>query len=154
MDTTIETIGTVLSIALRPGHGVSMIEVTRAKAQAGAGLIEEGRKVSAKRGVSLLAAGQWPAVCADLGRQVPWTARRANVLIDCEDLSRFAGKTLQIGESVRLKVSFETDPCAHIESLTPGLHDALKPQWRGGVCCEVLLGGNLEVGDRLVVMGA
>jgi len=145
-------IGQVLAIAIRPAHGEPMRDVTAVTATKGGGLVEEGRKVGAKRGVSLLAAGQWPDVCEDLGLELPWTARRANLLIDCDDLSRFEGMTLCIGEHVKLRVSFETKPCAHIESLTSGIRKALTPAWRGGVCCEILEGGAIAIGDTLEVV--
>ncbi|MEM9415111.1 MAG: MOSC domain-containing protein [Planctomycetota bacterium] len=145
------SIGHVQGLALRTAKGEPVTLVEQVTAELGQGLREEGRGAKNKRGVTLLAAGQWPAVCQALGREVPWTARRANVLIDCQTLLQHLGKTLCIGDEVRLEATLETVPCSHIESLTPGLSEALKPEGRGGLCCRVVAGGVIRVGDAVRV---
>lgn len=143
---TAQPIGEVQALAIRPARAETMQLVDAVTAEKDGGLIEEGRGAKNKRGVTLLAAGQWPAVCESLGRDVPWTARRANILIGCDALLHYMGKTLCIGDEVTLEVTAETVPCGHIESLTPGLFEALKPEGRGGLCCRVLMGGVIRVG--------
>ncbi|XAM00584.1 MOSC domain-containing protein [Phycisphaeraceae bacterium D3-23] len=140
-------IGDVQALALRPAKGEPIVLVKQVTAEQDGGLLEEARGAKKKRGVTLLAAGQWPAVCDALGRDVPWTARRANILIGCDALLQHLGKTLCIGDDVRLEATLETVPCGHIESLTPGLFEALKPKGRGGLCCRVVTGGVIRVGD-------
>jgi MOSC domain-containing protein YiiM len=36
-----------------------------------------------------------------------------------------------------------------MEAIVPGLKDALTPDWRGGVCARVLVGGTIGVGDEI-----
>ena len=101
-----------------------------------------------RRQITVLAREAWEAACADLGRDVPWTARRANLLIEGLELPRRAGDVIAIGD-VRLEVHVEIDPCQRMDEAAPGLRAALKPDWRGGVGCRVLQGGAVAVGDTV-----
>ena len=56
------------------------------------------------------------------------------------------GVRLRIGEIV-LEVTEETKPCHLMERAQAGLLNALKPDRRGGVCCNVVAGGSIAVGD-------
>ena len=56
------------------------------------------------------------------------------------------GARLRIGELV-LEVTEECDPCLVMDRAVPGLRAALTPDWAGGVCCRVLSGGTIAVGD-------
>ena len=71
---------------------------------------------------------------------LPWTTRRANLLVAGVRLPRASGGILQIG-SVRLEVTAQTYPCARMEDARPGLLKALAREWRGGVTCRVVEGG-------------
>ena len=44
-------------------------------------------------------------------------------------------------------VNGETAPCRRIDGDTPGIMDALKPDWAGGVYGQVVVGGSIAVGD-------
>jgi MOSC domain-containing protein YiiM len=59
-----------------------------------------------------------------------------------------AGWQLLIGE-VALEVTEETKPCALMERAHAGLRRAMTPDWRGGVCCRVISGGTIAVGDEV-----
>jgi MOSC domain-containing protein YiiM len=48
-----------------------------------------------------------------------------------------------------LEVTRHTDPCERMEALAPGLFAALTPDWRGGACTRVLMGGRIAVGDEI-----
>ena len=76
---------------------------------------------------------------------MPWTVRRANLLIEGLDLRETTGARLRIGDVV-LQVSCETEPCYRMEEAVPGLKAALEPGWRGGVCCRVVKGGAITPG--------
>lgn len=102
----------------------------------------------AKRQVTILAREDWDTACAELGMQVLWTARRANLFIEGLKLPRRAGDIVAIGD-VRLEIMLETDPCQRMDEAAPGLQDALRPDWRGGVCCRVLEGGAITLGDTI-----
>ena len=102
-----------------------------------------------KRQVSILAREDWDAACAELGREIPWHLRRANLFIEGVRLPRWTGDTLCIGDHVRLRIMVETDPCFRMDEIAMGLQAALRPDWRGGICCRVLSEGPVAVGDRV-----
>lgn len=145
--------------------------------------MQGGRKVSEKRGITLLASQQWAAVQQDLKDKhsnLPWTARRANVLLDVAAIADLnlpippsvkpplpdrqdaantdpftllglIGRQLKIGTAL-LEVTVETKPCSHIDRLTPGLRKALLPDGRGGVCCRVIENGAIATGDPATLL--
>ena len=110
------------------------------------GLRRPGKE--ARRQVTVLAREGWEAACADLGRDLPWTTRRANLLVEGIALPRRAGEILAIGD-VRLEVSVEVEPCERMEEAAPGLQAAMRSDWRGGVGCRVLQGGDIALGDEI-----
>lgn len=103
-----------------------------------------------RRQVTLIERQDWDSAMAELGVSHPWSARRANILVDGLDLPQVAGTVLRIGE-VRLMVMVECDPCQRMDAVEPGLQAALKQDWRGGVCTRVLTGGVIAVGDVIAV---
>lgn len=119
--------------------------------------VEEGVqgnvRTSRRRKVSVLSAEAWEAACAELGVDLPWTLRRANLLVEGLDLPREPGARLRIGDVV-LEVTQETDPCAVMDAQHPGLKAALTPDWRGGVSCRVVEGGQVTVGDAVLRVAA
>jgi MOSC domain-containing protein YiiM len=105
-----------------------------------------------KRQVTVLAREAWAAACAELGRDVVWTARRSNLLVEALELPREPGAVIAIGD-VRLEVTMQIDPCQRMEEAAPGLQAALVPDWRGGVGCRVISGGDIAVGDAIWIEG-
>lgn len=112
------------------------------------GVIRPGAK--GKRQVSLMERADWDAAMVELGRDVPWWERRANLLVEGLDLPQTPGHLLRIGD-VLLVVTGECDPCVRMEAVAPGLEAALTPDWRGGALARVLTGGMIAVGDRITV---
>ena len=108
-----------------------------------------------RRAVTILAIEDWRAALAALPNPIdlPWTARRANLLVDGILLPRAIGAILEIG-SVQLEVTFRTTPCARMEEAAPGLLKALALNWRGGVTTKVLEGGEIEIGALVRVLYA
>jgi MOSC domain-containing protein YiiM len=100
------------------------------------------------RQVTVVSADSWRDACRDLGMEVPWTRRRANLLLSGIDLRDTEGALLQIGD-VRLEVAEENPPCRVMDIQQEGLRNALKPDWRAGVGCRVLSGGRIKVGDAV-----
>lgn len=143
------SLGQVLAIALRPLRAQAMELVEAARAARDGCLLGDHSK-SAKRGITILSAPQWADVVSDLGFDLPWHSRRANVLIDAKDLGRLVGKTIRIGE-VEILVNGITYPCAHIEEMQPGLLKALTGD-RGGVYGKILNDGEVRVGDVVRVL--
>lgn len=110
------------------------------------GVADDFRGRPGKRQVTVLSTRAWQAACAALGREVPWTTRRSNLLVDDIDLPQRTGDTICIGD-VRLRVTMEVDPCSRMDEQCDGLRAALSPEWRGGVACTVVAGGSIAVGD-------
>ncbi|BCA61780.1 molybdenum cofactor biosynthesis protein [Sphingomonas sp. HMP9] len=111
------------------------------------GRVKPGGK--GRRQVTLLERGDWAAAMAEVGADFPWQDRRANLLVDGFDLPQIPGMRLRIGADVVLEITRHTDPCDRMDALAPGLFAALTPDWRGGACARVLMGGVIAVGDEI-----
>jgi MOSC domain-containing protein YiiM len=144
------TSGKLIAIATRLKSRAPMVEIDAAEITAAAGVVGDFRGKPGKRQVTVMSAADWARACEALGQDLPWTTRRANLLVDDLPICDTAGATLQIGD-VTLQVTGETDPCERMEEAAPGLRVALTPEWRGGVCCRVLTGGAIRVGDAVTI---
>ena len=140
------TAGKVLGIARRGKTRAPMEALDAADVTVEAGVDGDVRGSLRDRQVTVLARESWEAACTDLGRELPWTVRRANILVEGLHLAGETGKTIRIGE-LELVVTGETDPCSRMEEQAAGLREALLPDWRGGVTCRVAQGGAIRVGD-------
>ena len=138
--------GRLAGIARREKKRAPMETLESAEISAETGMANDSRGKPGKRQVSLLSAAAWQAACDDTGTDAPWTTRRANLLIEGLDLPKTAGQIVAIGD-VRLRTTVEIDPCSRMDEQVPGLTDALTPDWRGGIGCEVIAGGVVTVGD-------
>ena len=132
-----------------PMETVDHVEVTVAGGLHGdhRGAVKPGGK--GRRQVTLLERIDWDAAMAEVGRNIPWYERRANLLVEDLDLPQVAGARLRIGRDVLLEVTRHTDPCERMEALAAGLFAALTPDWRGGACSRVLAGGIIAIGDEI-----
>jgi MOSC domain-containing protein YiiM len=139
----------VKGIAYRSKPKAPMTETKRVEITCDSGVVPDFRGKPGKRQVTLLSLQSWQDACAELGVELPWTLRRANILIDGLRFSAFdVGRIIRIGEA-ELQVMIETDPCPRMDAQHPGLTAALTPDWRAGVCCKVLKGGTVQVGDAV-----
>lgn len=143
--------GRVLAIArCREKRGpMELMEAAEVDVDAGIAGDPRGRKTG--RQVTVLAREAWDAACADLGRTLPWTTRRANVLIEGLDLARTRHRQLRIGPT-EYRIAMQTQPCFLMDRFEAGLKEALRPDWRGGVCLEVARGGRIAVGDGVELL--
>ena len=98
--------------------------------------------------VTVVSEEAWRDTTADLGVELPWTMRRANVLIRGIDLFDTAGARLHLGEAI-LEITGENDPCWLMDKQHRGLRKALTPRWRAGVSCRVIRGGTLKRADAV-----
>lgn len=117
----------------------------RASLVAGRGLAGNANQ-GGRRQVTILNEESWADALADLGADLDPSLRRANLLISGIPLEKTRGRILRIG-SCRLRIFTETTPCYQMDEAYPGLQRALRPAWRGGVCAQVLEGGEIAVGD-------
>ncbi|GAA3272144.1 MOSC domain-containing protein [Sphingomonas yabuuchiae] len=101
-----------------------------------------------RRQVTLIERADWDAALAEIGRDIPWQERRANLLVEDFDLPQIPGTRLRIG-TVLLQITMECDPCHRMDAIADGLQAALTPDWRGGVCTRVIEGGTIRIGDNI-----
>ena len=142
--------GRLKSIARHAVRGGAMETVGTAAVSIEDG-VEGNVRTSRRRKVTVVAAEAWAAACAELDADLPWTLRRANLLVEGLELPRQPGARLRIG-GVVLEVTQETEPCALMDAQHPGLKAALSPDWRGGVSCMVVEGGQAAVGDPATIV--
>jgi MOSC domain-containing protein YiiM len=145
--------GKLTGIARREAKRAPMETLERAEISSITGVANDWRGKPGKRQVTVLSASAWRDACRDLGKEVPWTTRRANLLVEGIQLPETTGAVLRIG-SVRLLVTGEIDPCSRMDEQVPGLTEALVPEWRGGVSCTVLEGGVVALGDAVTLQPA
>ena len=144
------TEGKLIGIAIREKPRAPMQEQTRAVVTVDTGLACDWRGKTNGRQVTVLARTAWDAACEEVGSTLPWTVRRANLFVDDVELPCRVGARLRVGEVV-LEVAGETEPCGRMEWQCQGLLKALTPDWRGGVCCNVIAGGELEIGSPVLI---
>jgi MOSC domain-containing protein YiiM len=140
----------LLGIAVRPAPGATPQELSEAVIDVTSGIAGDHRRTPGSRQVTVLALREWEAACREVNAELPWTTRRANLLIDGLTLAETRGARLQVGEVV-LEIAGETRPCEVMEAAQTGLRRALGPDWRGGVVCRVIAGGAIRVGDPVVL---
>ena len=139
----------IQSIAYRKKPKAPMTEIDSVEITCEQGVVPDTRGKPGKRQVTVLSLEAWQTACAELGVELPWTTRRANILVSGITFSADdVGKILQIGD-VRLQITVETDPCNRMDEQHHGLMAALTPNWRAGVCCRVLSGGQIRVNDPM-----
>jgi len=142
MDTTAPTL---VAICLRPGARIPPTRVERATAVADTGL-EGDHAHGGKRQVTLLSLEGWRAACAEFGRDLDPSTRRANLIVEGLDLANAIGCVITIGDVV-IDVLGETRPCELMDDGGRlGLQQALRSQKRGGVYGKIRSGGELRVG--------
>jgi MOSC domain-containing protein YiiM len=142
--------GKLIAIAVRAKSRAPMVEVDQATITSERGVAGDFRGTPGSRQVTLLSAADWNAACEVLGEQLPWTVRRANLLVEGLALCDTTDAIIRIGEVV-LQVSGETKPCSRMDEAAPGLRRALTPRWRGGVCCRIISGGKVAPGAAVTL---
>ena len=140
------TKGRLLAIAVKSNTDGTMHILRKAAVTVASGVANDPRGKKRSRQVTVVSSESWAAACTDLGKEVPWTFRRANLLIEGISLVNSKGKTLRIGE-LEMEVTFETKPCYVMDEAEKGLKDVLVQDWRGGVLCKVIKNGDIKCGD-------
>jgi MOSC domain-containing protein YiiM len=143
----------LLDIAFRPKSRAKMQTKTGSMISKVAGVEDDFRGKPGKRQVTVLSLEQWKLVCDDVGTTLPWTVRRANLLIDGVSFdSSMVGQQIKIGQLILL-ITRETDPCPRMDAQHQGLTQALTSDWRGGVCCQVIADGRIKIKDNVQILG-
>ena len=139
---------TLLGIAIRKASRAPMETLEEAEISLDSGIGEDFRGGVENRQVTVLVKEAWEAACITQGEELPWTTRRANLLVDELDLKESTGSLLRIGDAL-LEVTGETLPCPRMDELRPGLQGSLGPDWRAGVTCKVVEGGAIRIGNAV-----
>ena len=137
--------GKLVAVAIRKKSHAPMVEIPQAEITTETGVVGDFRGTPGPRQVTVLSVEAWNATCEGIGKEIPWTVRRANLLIAGLNLANTMGSRLRIGDVI-LKITGETEPCQRMDDQVAGLCQALSPHWRGGVCCQVVSGGAVEPG--------
>ena len=145
-----QPVGKVVGIAVRTEKLGPMREMQQAEATLGGGITED-IEVKPHRGITLLSREQWGETMRELGADLPWHTRRANVLVEGLRPSDLVGLTVRIG-AVELHIHGETKPCALMDVYHDGLQEALAPDMRAGVHGQVICAGSFSVGDTVSVV--
>jgi MOSC domain-containing protein YiiM len=141
-----------LDIAYRPKSRATMQTKVNTMISKVAGVDGDFRGKPGKRQVTVMSIEQWQLACDELGTILPWTIRRANLLVDGVSFdATMVGQQIKIGQCI-LYITGETDPCPKMDAQHQGLTHALTPYWRGGVCCRVIADGRVKVGDKMLII--
>lgn len=143
--------GKLLGIAWKGESRAPMEQATAATVSDDTGVEHDYRGRRDERQVTVLAHEDWQKACDLLGAVVPWTTRRANLLVEGVALVESTGTRLSIGDLV-LEVTGECGPCTRMDEQHVGLTAALQPEWRGGVTCRVVSGGRIALGDAVAAI--
>lgn len=139
----------VIGLAVRERPRAPMQTMEQALVSRKSGLEGDFRGKFTQRQVTLLSESQWNQACKELGIELPWTFRRANILVDdIEFASTMLNSKIRIGD-VLLQITEETEPCERMDQQYDGLTAALTPNWRGGVCCTVIEPGEIRLNDSV-----
>ncbi len=139
----------IKAIAIRNRPRVAMQSIDSAHISVASGILGDFRGSQLGRQVTILSESAWQKACAEIDAELPWTTRRANLLIDEVEFDEsWVGRRLHIGDA-ELVVTEQTNPCSLMDAQQQGLTAALTPEWRGGICCNVIKPGDIRVGDRV-----
>jgi MOSC domain-containing protein YiiM len=142
----------LLDIAFRSKSRAPMQTKLETMVSKVAGVEDDFRGKPGKRQVTVLSVKQWQLACDEVQTTLPWTLRRANLLVDGVSFdSSMVGQQIKIGRLILL-ITREADPCPRMDAQHQGLTQALTPDWRGGACCRVIADGRIKVGDQLIII--
>ena len=142
--------GSIKGIATREKTKAKMDEHLSAKVtfDNGVGADSRGRKKGGKRQVTIVTSENWHSTCKELGQEIPWTTRRANILVEGLDLKDKTGTQLKIGTAI-VEITGELEPCNRMDEQFQGLTKILEKDWRGGVTCKLIREGEININDEV-----
>ncbi len=137
----------IKAIAIKNRSRVAMQSIDSAQISVNIGILGDFRGAQKDRQITILSEDAWLKACREIDVELPWTTRRANLLVDGVEFDKsYVDRKLRIGE-VELVVTRETNPCSLMDAQQAGLTAALTPDWRGGICCNVVKPGTVKLGD-------
>jgi MOSC domain-containing protein YiiM len=144
-------LATLIGIAKTSNLLAEMKELTEARIEIDSGLQGDARGTKRQRQISILFEDDWKDACNELGANLSWLTRRANLFVSGMRAPREPGTRITIG-NVDLEVRVETEPCDLMDKQHQGLRATLENDWRGGVCCSVRKPGNIKIGNDVKIV--
>ena len=136
----------LIGIAFKNKRRGQMCQIDTAAVGLKFGVKGDYRGREGSRQVTILSQDSWSDACGQLNVDLPWTIRRANLLVTGRRFSsQDVGRIISIGK-VKLRITRETNPCHRMDDASAGLREALDIDWRGGVCCRVEQEGIIRIG--------
>lgn len=149
-DASPSVIGSVDRISVAKQNGEDLAMTTEVNAVTGLGLVGDRHSGNAARQVSIQSRSELAEASERLGRPIDVDLTRRNITIDSGDLPRTRGQRLRVGD-VELEVFSDAPPCALMtELIGKGARPALKRL--AGIHCRVIVGGDIQLGDALVLV--
>lgn len=105
-----------------------------------------------RRQVTIIDEEMWTRLMHVLAGQLDPARRRANLMIRGLPLENTRDRLLRIGACL-IDIRGETRPCERMDEALPGLREAMKPHWGGGVFGTIVEGGVVRVGDPVSLEG-
>jgi MOSC domain-containing protein YiiM len=102
------------------------------------------------RQVTIIERERWDRLMSDIDGDLDPVARRANLLIRGVELRNCRGARLRVG-SCTIELRGETMPCERMDEALPGLQQLMRSDWGGGAFGRVIEGGEIRVGDVVVL---
>jgi MOSC domain-containing protein YiiM len=141
----------IKAIAIRHKSREPMLSLDNARVTVANGILGDFRGAQPDRQITILSESAWRKTCESIDADLPWTTRRANLLLDGVEFGPAdVGKKVRIG-ALELIITRQTDPCSRMDQQRQGLKAALTPDWRGGVCCNVVEPGEIQIGDEVEI---
>jgi MOSC domain-containing protein YiiM len=141
--------GNVLGISTRIKSKAPMELFSSAKVSFNHGVGDDSRGLKRNgRQITIMSKEAWEDALSDLGQDLHWTTRRANILVEGIDLENTTGEILKVG-SFLVEITGELNPCHRMDEQAAGLTKALTPNWRGGVTCKLLREGIVNENDSV-----
>ena len=124
-----------------------MDPVAAAELVAGRGIVGNANQ-GGRRQVTIIERELWERATAEIDSDAAPASRRANLMVSRVPLANTRGRVLEIGDC-RIRIFGETKPCWQMDEAVAGLQQALRPEWRAGAFGEVLVGGEIRIGDTV-----
>jgi MOSC domain-containing protein YiiM len=146
--------GELTWIGLRPERKVNMVSVNSTIAVEGMGLEGDHRMektFGSGRQVTIISEEYLQQISHYLGGKTVYPATlRRNLMIKNVNLTALRYQTFQIGEAL-FEAGALCHPCSRMEGAL-GKGGVAAMMGHGGLCCKIIKGGKIQVGDSVVLL--